>query len=119
MSRKIPCRKNKPMRVSIGFQINPKIISRTSGTKELSIFYRYVRRNGETKSAHHCLLNCFYAPQLDERASFPEALTPSAYANKRKISAKTAGSPCFTIIDLFEVKPPKMAAMTTQMTKNI
>lgn len=41
------------------------------------------------------------------------------YANKRKISAKTAGSPCFTIIDLFEVKPPKMAAMTTQMTKNI
>ena len=42
----------------------------------------------------------------------------SAYANKRKISAKTAGSPCFTIIDLFEVKPPKMAAMTTQITKN-
>ena len=37
--------------------------------------------------------------------------------DKRATSAKIAGIPCFTIIDLLDVKPPKVAA-TTQITKN-
>lgn len=38
--------------------------------------------------------------------------------DKRESGAKIAGSPCFTIIDLLDVKPPKIAATTTQMMKN-
>ncbi|AIK57864.1 hypothetical protein DJ46_5512 [Bacillus anthracis str. Vollum] len=37
---------------------------------------------------------------------------------KRAINANIAGSPCFTIIDLLDVKPPKRAATTTHITKN-
>ncbi|ABK86136.1 hypothetical protein BALH_2865 [Bacillus thuringiensis str. Al Hakam] len=36
----------------------------------------------------------------------------------RATNAKIAGSPCFIIIDLLDVKPPKIAAITTQITKN-
>ncbi len=38
--------------------------------------------------------------------------------DKRASNAKLEGSPCFTIIDLLDVKPPKIAATTTQMMKN-
>lgn len=37
---------------------------------------------------------------------------------KRATSAKIAENRCFKIIDLLDVKPPKTAAITTQITKN-
>ncbi len=37
---------------------------------------------------------------------------------KRAINANIAGSPCFKIIDLLDVTPPKRAATTTHITKN-
>ncbi len=38
--------------------------------------------------------------------------------DKRASNAKIARNPCFMIIDLLDVKPLKIAAITTQMMKN-
>ncbi len=38
--------------------------------------------------------------------------------DKRARNAKIARNPCFMIIDLLDVKPPEIAATTTQMMKN-
>ncbi len=38
--------------------------------------------------------------------------------DKRASNAKIARNPCFMIIDLLDVKPPEIAATTTQMMKN-
>lgn len=38
--------------------------------------------------------------------------------DKRVSNAKIARNPCFMIIDLLDVKPPKIAATTIQMMKN-
>ncbi len=38
--------------------------------------------------------------------------------DKRASNAKIARNPCYMIIDLLDVKPPEIAATTTQMMKN-
>ncbi len=38
--------------------------------------------------------------------------------DKRASNAKIARNLCFMIIDLLDVKPPEIAATTTQMMKN-
>lgn len=54
------------------------------------------------------------SPIFSKMSSFME--NPCFYIiDKRATSAKIAGSPCFTIIDLLDVKPPKIAATTTQI----